>query len=513
MVPDGLGVGPDRVVGVVAGLDDAGFVPQLAAMARNARRRTAIGAVLVRGFAMRSPSAASTPVASTTWGFLGHSQGRSANHASPSHGRGRLRDLGLRSSCEHPIVTNAARQLRDDLRRHPDAADRLLAAVLAVAALTSVKAVYDEMADMGQLYDAPGALSIVMAMLALTVPLAWRRRYPLAVAVAVVAAFLVARVVVQVPEETVTLLVVFVAFYSAAVHGRRPLANFVLLACELALLLQVARELFLVGFMAGMHPLSQSFELGFNAVVFVSPWVLGAAVRSSRNRESQLVERAGELTRERERNAQQAVFAERVRIARELHDVVAHHVSVMGVQAGAARRVMERQPEQAAQALSTIEGSSRTAVLEMQRLLGFLRNEDDHEGLGAPPGLARVGDLVAESQRTDLDITLTIEGDRRDLSPTLDVSAYRIVQEALTNSRKHSTGQHASVRIHYGPSTLELEVNDDGAKVTPPAGQQGHGLVGMRERAALHGGHVAAGPLVDGGFGVLATFPLAANAS
>ena len=314
----------------------------------------------------------------------------------------------------------------------------------------------------GRLFQVPRALPIVISMLALTVPLAWRRRYPLGVAVAVVTAFLVARVVSG-PRGIGHVARVFVAFYSAAVYGRRPLGSYVLLACELAVVLQVARELFLVGFMAGMHPLHQSFELAFNAVVLVSPWVLGVAVRSARGREVQLADRARELVREQERNAEQAVFAERVRIARELHDVVAHHVSVMGMQAGAARRVMARQPKEAAEALSSIEGSSRTAVLEMQRLLGFLRSDGDSEGFGAQPGLDRVGDLVAESQRSDLDITLTIQGEPRPLSPTLEVSAYRIVQEALTNSRKHSTGRTASVRIQYSSSTLDLEIIDDGA--------------------------------------------------
>ena len=184
-----------------------------------------------------------------------------------------------------PVVTSLSRRVRTIVRAHPDTADALFAAVLAVAALISVKAVYDEMSDMDHLYQVPRAFPIVISMLALTVPLAWRRRYPLVVAVAVVAAFLVARIVVEIPEESVTLLVLFVAFYSAAVYGRRPLASYVLLACELAVVLQVARELFLVGFMAGMHPLQQSFELAFNAVVLVAPWVLGVAVRSgSRSR-------------------------------------------------------------------------------------------------------------------------------------------------------------------------------------------------------------------------------------
>ena len=411
------------------------------------------------------------------------------------------------------MVTGLSRKVRAIVRAHPGTADALFAAVLAVAALISAKAVYDELSDMDHLYQVPRAFPIVISMLALTVPLAWRRRYPLVVAVAVVAAFLVARIVVEIPEESVTLLVLFVAFYSAAVYGRRPLASYVLLACELAVVLQVARELFLVGFMAGMHPLHQSFELAFNAVVLVAPWVLGVAVRSARGREAQLADRARELVREQERNAEQAVFAERVRIARELHDVVAHHVSVMGIQAGAARRVMARQPNEAAVALSSIEGSSRTAVLEMQRLLGFLRSEGDSEGFGSQLGLERVGDLVAESQRSDLDITLTIQGEPRLLSPTLEVSAYRIVQEALTNSRKHSTGRTASVRIRYTTNTLDLEVIDDGASATSPPGADGHGLIGMRERAALHGGRIDAGPLVGGGFGVHATFPLTTNAS
>jgi signal transduction histidine kinase len=419
--------------------------------------------------------------------------------------------VGLPSCHGHPVVTNRPRRARELLRAHPGAADGLFAAVLALAALISVKAVYDEMSDMDPLFQVPRAVPIVLSMLALTAPLAWRRRYPLGVAIAVVTAFLVARIVVRVPEESVTLLATFVAFYSAAVHGRRPLGSYVLLACELAVVLQVARELFLVGYMAGMHPLSQSFELAFNTVIFVSPWVLGAAVRSSRGREAQLAERARELMRERERNAEQAVFAERVRIARELHDVVAHHVSVMGIQAGAARRVMARQPKEAAAALSSIEGSSRTAVVEMQRLLGFLRSEGDSEGFGSQPGLDQVGDLVAESQRSDLDITLIIQGEPRLLSPTLEVSAYRIVQEALTNSRKHSTGRSASVRIQYRSGALDLEVIDDGASTPSDPGPDGHGLIGMRERAALHGGHVDAGPLVGGGFGVHATFPLAAN--
>ena len=195
------------------------------------------------------------------------------------------------------------------------------------------------------------------------------------------------------------MLVVFVAFYSAAVYGRRLRSGRTSYwRVELAVVLQVARELFLVGYMAGMHPLSQSFELAFNTVIFLSPWVLGAAVRSSRGRETQPRSTLRELMRERERNAEQAVFGRAGADRRELHDVVAHHVSVMGIQAGAGATGHGRQPKEAAAALSSIEGSSRTAVLEMQRLLGFLRSDGDSEGFGSQPGLDRVGDLVAESR-------------------------------------------------------------------------------------------------------------------
>jgi signal transduction histidine kinase len=206
------------------------------------------------------------------------------------------------------------------------------------------------------------------------------------------------------------------------------------------------------------------------------------------------------------------VFAERVRIARELHDVVAHHVSVMGVQAGAARRVMERQPEKAAEALSSIEASSRQALVELHRLLGFLRRAGEADDLAPQPGLAQLEDLVGPGGQGDLTVVLSIEGDPRPLSPTLEVSAYRIVQEALTNTRKHSGGATASVRLRYGPETFEVEVVDDGTSADGDerhvGNEGGLGLIGMRERVSLHGGHLRAGPGADGGFAVLATFPL-----
>jgi signal transduction histidine kinase len=201
------------------------------------------------------------------------------------------------------------------------------------------------------------------------------------------------------------------------------------------------------------------------------------------------------------------VFDERVRIARELHDVVAHHVSVMGVQAGAARLVMERDPSKATAALASIEASSRQAVTEMHRLLGFLRQAGDPDR-PARPGLDQVDDLAATMSGSQLTVEVGIEGDRRPLPPTVDVSAYRIVQEALTNTLKHGGASRADVRLRYWPGELEVEVIDDGrGAAVAPDGPGGLGLIGMRERAALHGGQLTAGPASGGGFAVRVTLP------
>ena len=208
-------------------------------------------------------------------------------------------------------------------------------------------------------------------------------------------------------------------------------------------------------------------------------------------------------TLEREANARRAVFEERVRIARELHDVVAHHVSMMGVQAGAARVVIDRDRAKAKEALTAIESSSRQAVAELHRLLGFLRQVGDRDDLAPQPGLGQLPRLAASMSDSDLAVEVSIEGEERSLPPTVDVSAYRIVQEALTNTLKHSAASRADVHVRYWPDELEVEIVDDG----PPNGGSssasgGLGLIGMRERAALHGGQLRAGPAAGGGFAV-----------
>jgi signal transduction histidine kinase len=237
-------------------------------------------------------------------------------------------------------------------------------------------------------------------------------------------------------------------------------------------------------------------------------WFAGGMLRERAERAVEAQERAIRAEQEQEENARRAVFEERVRIARELHDVVAHHVSMMGVQAGAARMVIDRDPSKAKDALTAIEASSRQAVDELHRLLGFLRQAGDADDLAPSPGVGQLPRLVAGMSDSELAVRVGIEGEERPLPPTVDVSAYRIVQEALTNTLKHAQASRADVRLRYRPGELEVEIVDDGLGAAGPSGGgSGLGLIGMRERAALHGGRLRAGPEPGGGFAVRVNLP------
>jgi signal transduction histidine kinase len=246
----------------------------------------------------------------------------------------------------------------------------------------------------------------------------------------------------------------------------------------------------------------------FVPAVFAIAWLTGFGLRERGARAEEAEARAAQAEREREENARRAVFEERVRIARELHDVVAHHVSMMGVQAGAARVVIDRDRVKAKEALAAIETSSRQAVVELHRLLGFLRQAGDRDDLVPAPGLSELPRLAASLSDSSLAVDVRVEGEERALPPTIDVSAYRIVQEALTNTLKHSAASRADVFVRYRRDELEVEVVDDGrVDTTPAAASGGLGLIGMRERAALHGGQLSAGPLAGGGYHVRARLP------
>jgi signal transduction histidine kinase len=200
---------------------------------------------------------------------------------------------------------------------------------------------------------------------------------------------------------------------------------------------------------------------------------------------------------------------ERARIARELHDIVAHSVSVMGVQAGAARLSMDTDPDRARQVLISIEESAREAVGELRRLLGILRSDGQPPELAPQPGLADLPGLLAHSQQAGVAVKLAIEGEPFPLPPGVDLAAYRIVQEAITNVRKHAAPCTASVRITYASTRITIEVHDTGRRAhLAGAGKNGgHGLVGMRERAAVYGGTLEAGPGQAAGFRVRAVLP------
>jgi signal transduction histidine kinase len=219
-------------------------------------------------------------------------------------------------------------------------------------------------------------------------------------------------------------------------------------------------------------------------------------------------QRAQIAERERDVAGREAVVEERARIARELHDVIAHNVSMIVVQAGAERRVLDGASASTHEVLQTIEQIGRSALTEMRRLLGMLRSDAD-DALAPQPGLGDVPRLVTQVREAGLPVDLRIDGERRELPVGIELSAYRIVQEALTNALKHAGEAHAAVRIRYGDDSLELEIVDDGAEEANRLAGGGHGLVGMRERVALYGGRFDASPNPGGGFVVRAKLPIA----
>ncbi|WP_163506252.1 sensor histidine kinase [Fodinicola acaciae] len=244
-----------------------------------------------------------------------------------------------------------------------------------------------------------------------------------------------------------------------------------------------------------------------NGVFVVIPFAIGSVVRTRRAYIAALEQRAIAAETTRELTARDAVLAERQRIARELHDVVAHHISVMGVMAAAARRTLRTNPEVADEALGTIEDTGRSTLREMRRLLDVLRDEKDPSLPTTPqPGLPGLEALVHQVGEAGLTVRLRVEGEPMPLDSGVDLTLFRIVQEALTNTLKHAGPTSADVVVRYGPADVEVTVSDNGRG---PAGANigGHGLVGMRERVGLYAGSLYTGPGPAGGFTVRATVP------
>lgn len=241
------------------------------------------------------------------------------------------------------------------------------------------------------------------------------------------------------------------------------------------------------------------------------PAAVGDGLRSRRAYVAAVEERAEHAERTREQEAQQRVAAERVRIARELHDIVAHHIALINAQAGVAAHLAKQQPDQILTALEDIRDTSRSALDELRVTVGLLRQSSDPVAPRNPmPGLADIPALLASFERTGLKVTLTRHGTAAPLAPAVDLAAYRIVQEALTNVRKHAGAAHARLTLRHHPERLTITVEDDGrtAHHRPQPAGTGHGLIGMRERVATVGGRLHAGPRPGGGFSVTADLPL-----
>jgi signal transduction histidine kinase len=245
--------------------------------------------------------------------------------------------------------------------------------------------------------------------------------------------------------------------------------------------------------------------------VFV-PWLAGRWLRERAARASRFRALSEQLDAEREQHVSGAVDRERIRIAQELHDVIGHCLSVIVLQAGGARVVVEREPERAREAMWVVERVGREALGEMRHLLGVFGSERDGEDRHSQPGLASIDDLIMRTRALGLDTELTVDGRPREVSPALALCAYRIVQEGLTNTIKHAGPARAMVRMSWNEDHLELEIADDGRGPGDQSnGRVGHGLVGMRERAALHQGRVEAGAGQGGGYRVQASLPLIAR--
>jgi signal transduction histidine kinase len=379
------------------------------------------------------------------------------------------------------------------LREHALAADLLLALIVTGIAVAMHWAEAHDIDDAA----APswwGTLLVVAASL----PIALRRVSPIAVALGIVVVQVVSEVVGVQGSGWVGLMI---AVYSLGAHTRgRPRTR-----ATVAIVLMLS-TLLISGLLVdqiGPGPLIGS------GITLTTAFVLGDNLQRRRQAITDLAERAERAERERDLLAREKVTEERTRIARELHDVVAHSVSVMIIQAGAARRTLHADPDAAVAALSTIEGSGREAMAELRRVLGVLRH-DDQADLAPQPSIASLHDLVGDD--SDLPIILDLDDDLAGLPTSVELTGYRVVQEALTNVRRHAGPvTRVNVRLCRTSDSLVIEVDDDGRGAAADSTPEGFGLVGMRERVSTVGGTLDVGPHRGGGWRVRAELPVGAS--
>ncbi len=389
-------------------------------------------------------------------------------------------------------------RLLDRWRRVPPlVADAALAA--AVAAVTILSLVLDDPSDFTEHMTAWG-WALQAAQL---VPLVWRRRAPVAV-VAIVGASALAYGAANLPDPAI-LFAPALAFYTVAAYRPRSVS----VPCAVVITVAAAVAL-------AIDDQANAADVAVSYFVGITSWVVGDTMRGQR-------ERAAWLAARQDDEARRAAADERVRIARDLHDIVAHHISVIVVQAEAAQEVLATDPVRAEGAMATVADTARTALGELRRALGVLRSDT---GRAPQPELAAVDDLVASVRQAGLVVDVRTTGEARPVDGVVGVTAYRVVQEALTNVLRHAHAQHARVDLAFGDGALVVTVADDGRAGRAGAGpgtgsgsgalpsgrgqSQGQGLVGMRERVAAVGGDLDAGPAPGGGFTVRARLPLPA---
>jgi signal transduction histidine kinase len=343
----------------------------------------------------------------------------------------------------------------------------------------------------------PKPLAAVMGIL-LTLPLLWRRQAPLACLVASMSVLLVWTLIAAPQGSLVPFLTTLALVFSLAVHAstRRAAAG-----------LAVSAAVFAVEITSTTNSFGDYVFIG---AFLAGSWLAGRAVRARQQRADELFDRAVRLEVEHEEKAREAAANERARIARELHDVISHSVSVMVVQAGAAEQVFDSEPDQARRSLRSIQETGRQARLELRRLLGLMRADGEGTDLAPQPGLAELQTLVEQLRQTGLEVDLDVSVEPKTVSLGLELSAYRIIQEALTNALKHGGPGRARVFVRHDGDALELEVLDEGQGHAPSDGG-GFGLIGMRERITLYGGELEHGRRNGGGYRLRARLPLHAG--
>ncbi|MFG2953643.1 sensor histidine kinase [Streptomyces sp. NPDC048291] len=385
--------------------------------------------------------------------------------------------------------------MRRWLARHDRIRDALPAAVLIVIALFATAA-----GKSG--WHAPRAAGAAWTALA-CVPLVFRSRWPLPVVVLTLAVDLTGMALD--PDHASTPAASLVALYTLATRSSR----------RTAWITGVTASVAITGVYAATH--HEPLLVGTSLLRFdfaIAATALGDAVRSRRRHLAQVEARADSAERTREEEARRRVTEERVRIARELHDVVAHHITLVNAQAGVAHHLMRTDPDRAYEVLAHIKDNSRAALDELRTTVGLLRQPDDAPDSRAPvPSLADLDTLVSGVRNGGLSVTVVRTGICRPLAPSTELTAYRIVQEALTNTHKHACAARAEVALDYGATALRVTVTDNGPPHAEKGPGTGHGLIGMRERATAIGGTVTAGPRPEGGFRVSAALPFTLSAT